>query len=166
MVAANVDDAESLKAAVRGSYGVFGVTDFWSIMDKARETQQGKNIFEACKAENVKHFVFSSLPSADKMSSGRYKHVDHFDSKADVDEYVDANKGDMITSSFQPAMFASVSANAQVQDGVPTLALPFPSEDMAWPVLDPRRDTGKFVMGLFEGASSANGIKVHGATTW
>ena len=73
MVAANVDDAEALKAAVRGSYGVFGVTDFWSIMDKARETQQGKNIFEACKAEKVKHFVFSSLPSADKMSGGKYK---------------------------------------------------------------------------------------------
>ena len=79
MVAANVDDAEALKAAVRGSYGVFGVTDFWSIMDKARETQQGKNIFEACKAENVKHFVFSSLPSADKMSGGKYKVPDLLD---------------------------------------------------------------------------------------
>lgn len=46
MVKAELDDLESLKAAVKGSYGVFGVTDFWSIMDKQREIQQGKNIFE------------------------------------------------------------------------------------------------------------------------
>ena len=34
LVKGNLDDPESLKAAVKGSYGVFGVTDFWAVMDK------------------------------------------------------------------------------------------------------------------------------------
>lgn len=102
MVRGELDDVESLKTAVKGSHGVFGVTDFWSILDKEREIQQGKNLFEASKAEGVKHFVFSSLNSAEKMSGGKYKNVDHFDSKAIAGEYIEANKGYMITSHFMP----------------------------------------------------------------
>lgn len=102
MVKANLDDVESLKTAVKGSYGVFGVTDFWAVLDKNIEIQQGKNLFEACKADGVKHYVFSALRSAEKMSQGKLKHVDHFDSKADVAEHIEANKGDMIASYFMP----------------------------------------------------------------
>jgi hypothetical protein len=29
MVKGELDDMESLKTAIKGSYGVFGVTDFW-----------------------------------------------------------------------------------------------------------------------------------------
>ena len=102
MVKADLDDLESLKTAVKGSYGVFGVTDFWSIMDKEREIKQGKNLFEACKSQGVTHFVFSALPYAEKITNGVLKHVDHFDSKAIVGEYIEANKGDMIASYCMP----------------------------------------------------------------
>ena len=102
MVKADLNDVESLKAAIRGSYGVFGVTDFWSIHSKELEIQQGKNLFEACKAVGVKHFVFSSLPHATKLTEGVLQHLAHFDSKATVQEFVEANKGDMIASYFRP----------------------------------------------------------------
>lgn len=102
MVQANVDDAASLSTAIKGSYGVFGVTDFWSILDKEREIRQGKNIFDACKENGVKHFVWSALPNAEKITEGKLKHVDHFDSKAIVAEYVEQNKGDMISSHCMP----------------------------------------------------------------
>jgi len=104
MVQGELSDLESLKKAVAGSYGVFGVTDFWAVMNKDIEMQQGKNIFEAVKSAGVKHYVWSSLPYAAKLTNGRLMHVDHFDSKAIVEEYVEANKGDLIASYVMPAM--------------------------------------------------------------
>lgn len=167
MVQAELDDPSSLKTAIKGSYGVFGVTDFWSILDKAREIQQGKNIFEAAKAENVKHLVFSSLPYAEKLTKSELKHVDHFDGKAQVAEYVEANKGDMIVSFVMPAMFLSaVKGQVQAVEGTPTLAMPFPSDSIAWPLIDPRRDLGKYAMAAFEGGSAADGVHVHAVSTW
>ena len=167
MVQAELDNLESLKTAVKGSYGVFGVTDFWSVMDKNREVQQGKNIFEACKTENVTHFVFSTLPHVIKLTNGALKHVEHFDGKAEVREYAEAHKGDLSVSYFMPAMFLSyVPQLVKVIEGTPTLSLPYPSDSIAWPLLDPRRDSGRFVLGLFEAGSKANGVAVNGVSTW
>ncbi|KXT17168.1 hypothetical protein AC579_316 [Pseudocercospora musae] len=168
MAKADLDDISSLKTAMEGVYGVFGVTDFWSLMDKNREIHQGKNIFEAAKETGVKHLVWSSLPNAEKVSGGDLKHVDHFDGKALVEEYIEENKGNMIASYFLPAMFITF-AKTQInpgQDGKPTLAMPFPSDDVAWPLIDPRRDGSKYVMGLFEGGANANGARAHGVSTW
>ncbi|KAK4507014.1 hypothetical protein PRZ48_000748 [Zasmidium cellare] len=167
VVKGELDDLDSLKKAIKGSYGVFGVTDFWSILDKQREIQQGKNIFEAAKAEKVRHFVFSSLPYAEKLTNGELKHVDHFDSKAQVEEYAEANKGDMISSYVMPAMFINFAKTmVKAVEGTPTLAMPFPSDDIAWPLIEPRRDLGKYVVAVFEGASKANGVRVHAVSTW
>ena len=104
MVQGDLNDLTALKAAVRGSYGVFGVTNFWDkdVMVKEIEIQQGMNIFEACRAESVTHYVFSSLPYAEKLTEGVLSHVHHFDSKAIVAEYVEKNKGSMIASYFMP----------------------------------------------------------------
>ncbi|KAF2172915.1 hypothetical protein M409DRAFT_49426 [Zasmidium cellare ATCC 36951] len=167
VVQGELDDLESLKKAVKGSYGVFGVTDFWSILDKQREIRQGKNIFDAAKAENVHHFVFSSLPYAEKLTKGELKHVDHFDSKAQVAEYAEANKGDMISSYVMPAMFIDFAKTmVNVVEGKPTLAMPFPSDDIAWPLIEPRRDLGKYVLAVFEAEFKANGVHVHAVSTW
>lgn len=105
VVQAELNDVESLKKAVKGSYGVFGVTDFWSLLDKQKEIQQGKNIFEACKAKGVRHFIFSTLPWAEKITDGVLKNVDHFDSKAEVGEFIEENKGDMMASYVMPGKF-------------------------------------------------------------
>ena len=102
MVQADLNDVDSMKTAVKGSYGVFGVTDFWSVMSKDIEIQQGKNIFEACQAEGVKHYIFSTLPYAEKITNGALNRVDHFDSKAIVAEHVEAKKGSMIASYYMP----------------------------------------------------------------
>ena len=73
-------------------------------MSKEIEVQQGKNIFEACRAEMVAHYVFSALPYVEKLTEGVLKNVEHFDGKAMVAEYVEANKGSMVTSYFMPGM--------------------------------------------------------------
>jgi hypothetical protein len=167
VVKGDLDDVESLKTAVAGSYGVFGVTDFWSIMSKSREIQQGKNILAACKAADVKHLVFSALPHVSKLSDGKWKNVEHFDGKAEIKLAVEADKGNMIASYYMPAMFLDELKNLIKDHGEgPTLALPYPDENIPWPLVAPRKDSGKYVMGLFEAGDKANGIEVQGVSAW
>jgi hypothetical protein len=165
IVRADLDDFESIKAAVSGSYGVFSVTDFWSLNNKAREIQQGKNVFLASQAADVKHLVYSSLPHVAELSKGKYTKVAHFDGKAVVKDFIEEKKGSLVTSYFMPAMFIDKSL-INVFDGVPTVSLPFSDENFAWPLLAPRSDTGKWVMGLFEAGAKANGQAVQGVSTW
>lgn len=57
LVEADINDLESVKKAVRGSHGVFAVTNFWDDMQnlsKEKELKQGKNLVDASKAEGVK----------------------------------------------------------------------------------------------------------------
>ena len=186
MIRANLDDPDSLRTAVRGAHGVFGVTDFWAVMSKDIEIRQGLNIFEACQAEGVQHFVWSSLPYAEKLTGGVLSHVDHFDSKAMVEEEIEKRKGGMVVSYFMPgkclltrclreikrtderlAMFINVmKSNIRLVDGTLTLGMPFPSEDIAWPLFVPQHDAGSYVMGLFEGGSEANGAHAHAVSVW
>lgn len=167
MIKADVDDAESVNTAVKGSYGVFGVTDFWSIMDKQREIKQGKNIFDASREAGVQHLVWSALPYAEKITDGALKHVEHFDSKAIVAEYAEENKGSMWVSHVMPAQFGdALTRMTRVHEGQAVLMMPFPSDSIAWPLIFPRRDYGKWVMGAFEAGEKANGAFVNAISTW
>ncbi|KAI7152264.1 hypothetical protein KC349_g9043 [Hortaea werneckii] len=167
MVQADLNDVGSLQRAMEGAYGAFGVTDFWAVMSKEIEFQQGRNLFEAAKAAGVTHYVWSSLPWAERLMGGVLMHVDHFDSKAMVEEYVEANKGGMVVSYYMPAMFLTmIKTLVKAVDGTPMLSVPFPSDSIAWPLVDVRRDGGKYVMGLFEAGEKANGTEVHAVSTW
>ena len=166
---ADTNDAESVKAAVRGSYGVFAVTDYWQSKSKAIEIQQGKNIVDACKAEDVKHLIWSTLPHVGKMTNGELSKVEHFESKAEVAEYAEQVKGDMLVSYFMPGYFMSNLTKQFKPDektGVPTLTLPWNAETTWVPMLDIQRDTGLFTMGLIEAGQSANGVYVQGVSEW
>ena len=104
---ADINDAESVKAAVRASYGVFAVTNYWESMSKSTEFQQGKYIVDACKAEGVKHLVWSTLPHVGKLTDGELAKVEHFESKAEMAEYAEQVKGDMMVSYLMPGYFIS-----------------------------------------------------------
>ena len=84
VVKGDLGDAPSLRPALQGCYGVFGVTNFWEHF--AKEYEHGKNLVDAVAAANVEHFVFSTLPPAKKISGGELD-VPHFDLKAELEEY-------------------------------------------------------------------------------
>ena len=64
-------------------------------------------------------------------------------------------------------MFINAPAGfARMNNGKPTISLPFPNENIAWPLIAPRRDGGKYVMALFEGGKEADGARVHAVSTW
>lgn len=52
-------------------------------------------------------------------------------------------------------------------DGKQTLQMPFAnSPSISWPFIEPHTDSGKYVFGLFEAGSSANGKFVHAVSAW
>ena len=89
VVEASLDDPETLKSAVAGSYGVFLVTNYWEYMDKAREIKQGKDAADASKEAGVQHFIYSGLELV-KDITGR--ECPHFDGKGEVEKYLDEIK--------------------------------------------------------------------------
>lgn len=51
-------------------------------MNFGKEVEDGKRIVDAAKAAGVSHFIWSGLEPVSQVSGGKYKHVEHFDSKA------------------------------------------------------------------------------------
>jgi hypothetical protein len=66
------------------------------------------------------------------------------------------------------AMFLSFIKNLirGGQDGTPHMTMPFPSDSILWPFIDPPQDGGKYIMGFFEGGSKANGVRVNVVSCW
>ena len=84
VVEGNLDDRASLRAALEGIYGVFGVTNFWEHFDK--EAEQGRNLINAVAGADVEHLVYSSLPPIANATGGALRSP-HFDIKAEHEEY-------------------------------------------------------------------------------
>jgi len=83
VVQGDLDDPASLRAALEGCYGAFGVTNFWEHF--AKEEEQGRNLVNAVAESKVEHFIFSTLPPIEKETNGALKSP-HFDLKAEHEE--------------------------------------------------------------------------------
>ena len=80
----DLNDKASLKAAVDGCYGVFGLTNFWEHFEK--EYDLGVNLIDAVANANVQHFVLHTLADYSQLSNGKYP-VPHCDMKAALKRY-------------------------------------------------------------------------------
>lgn len=159
VVAANIDEVESLKKAFAGAHGVFGVTFFWDHFDPVKETAQAKGMADAAKAVGVKHFIWSSLEDTRNFMKlddtrmptlhGKYK-VPHFDSKGEVDTYF-AQIGlpaTVLWTSFYWENFIYFGMGPQkMPDG--SLALVIPMGDKKLPGIA-AEDIGKCALGIFQ----------------
>lgn len=76
------DDASSLAEAMEGVYGVFSVQNFWQV-GYDREVSQGKRVADEAARAGVRHFVYSSVGSADQNTG-----ISHFDSKYEVEQHL------------------------------------------------------------------------------
>lgn len=84
IVEGDLGDIESLKNAMSGCYGVFGLTNFWEHFEG--EALHGKNLIKAVHASGISHFVFSTLPDYHKLSGGKFS-VPHCDIKAWLENF-------------------------------------------------------------------------------
>lgn len=60
----------------------------WEQSSLEVEIAQGIAVADACVKFGVKLLIWSSLPSVTKMSNGKVTGVNHFESKALVEEYI------------------------------------------------------------------------------
>ncbi|KAK5054007.1 hypothetical protein LTR84_001969 [Exophiala bonariae] len=174
VVQGDLDDKASLLKAFKGAYGVFGTTDFWgpvfdpSSKSKLKDGQkineyafdievaQAKNIAEAAaETEGLQRFVSSALPNVNECTSGRLKHVYHFDSKAVVVEYIKkslpelARKMSVIYIGSYMTNWGQGLQPKQKSDGTWHLSL-VGKGDTPIPLLFTAKDTGILVRSLLE----------------
>jgi uncharacterized protein YbjT (DUF2867 family) len=95
VVAADLDDVESLNRAFAGAYGAFCLTNFWEHFSPEKEFTQANHMAKAAKHAGLKHVIWSTLEdtrkwvplSDNRMPTllGKYK-VAHFDAKGEADK--------------------------------------------------------------------------------
>lgn len=165
VVAADLDDVESLKAAFRDSYGAFCVTNFWEHFSPEKEKAQAANLAEAAAAEDLSHVIWSTLEDTrkwvpledDRMPTlmDNYK-VPHFDAKGESDARF-AESGVpttyLLTSFYWDNLIGFGMEPKRGEDG--NLAFYLPMGDAKLPGIA-AEDIGKCAYGIFkEGADFA-----------
>ncbi len=82
VVQADLDDLASVKRALEGAWGVFAVQNTWEA-GVAREEEQGKRLAELARKAGVRHYVYSSVGSAQRKTG-----IPHFENKWRIEETV------------------------------------------------------------------------------
>ena len=159
VVAANVDDAESLKRAFGGAYGTFCVTAFWEHFSPERELAQATAMAQAAKETGIQHAIWSTLENTRKWVPvsdnrmptlmGKYK-VPHFDAKGEADEVftrLGVPTTFLLTSFYWDNFIYFGMGPKKGPDG--KLAITLPMGDKKLPGIA-AEDIGKCALGIFK----------------
>jgi len=122
LVAADLDDPETLRAAFSGVSGVFAMNTPGRDQRVDVEVRHGHAIADAAAAAGVPHVVYSSVGGAE-----RHTGVPHFDNKGDVEEYLVARG--LSTTFVRPVFFMdnfALYAAPPMEDGTLVVRLPLP----------------------------------------
>src|SRR5437660_2155907 len=82
VVKGDLDDEATLRTALAGAWGVFGVQNTWEA-GVEREEVQGKRLATLAREAGVEHYVYTSVGSAHRQTG-----VPHFDNKWRIEEAV------------------------------------------------------------------------------
>ncbi len=159
VVAADVDDPESLKRAFQGAHAAFCVTFFWAHFSPEKEMAQAANLANAAKQAGVGHVIWSTLEdtrrrvplSDNRMPTlmGKYK-VPHFDAKGESDHFF-SDLGlpvtFLLTSFFWDNFIQSGMGPRKGPDG--KLAITLPMGDKKLPGIA-AEDIGNCAYGIFK----------------
>jgi len=169
VVAADVDDLESLKKAFAGAYGAFCVTFYWAHFSPEKELAQATAMAQAAKHGGLKHVIWSTLEdtrkwvplSDNRMPTlmGKYK-VPHFDAKGEADQVfigLGLPVTILLTSFYWDNFIYFGSGPKKGPDG--KLALTFPLDDKKMPGIA-AEDIGKCAYGIFKKGSEFIGKTV------
>ncbi|HUL53745.1 MAG TPA: NmrA/HSCARG family protein [Opitutaceae bacterium] len=159
VVAADIDDVESLKRAFGGAYGAYCVTFFWAHFSPEKELAEAKAMAEAARYVGLRHVIWSSLedtrrwvPLSDSRMPtlmGKYK-VPHFDAKGEANQAFTALNlpVTILLTSFYWDNFIHFGMGPKTgPDG--RLAITFPMGDKKLPGIA-AEDIGRCAYGIFK----------------
>jgi uncharacterized protein YbjT (DUF2867 family) len=157
VVAADLDDKDSLTKAFTGAYGAYCLTNFWEHMSGAKETAQAKNLAEACKSAQIKHAIWSTFEDTRKALGDpsiptlqeKYK-VPHFDAKADANHFftdLGVPTTFLYTSFYWENLIAFGAGPKKGPDGKLVFTLPMGNKKLPGIAAE---DIGKFAYGVFK----------------
>jgi uncharacterized protein YbjT (DUF2867 family) len=159
VVAADLDDAQSLERAFAGAYGAYCLTNFWEHFSPEREIAQAGHMAQAAKAAGLQHVIWSTLDDTrklvpledDRMPTlmGKYK-VPHFDAKGEADQlFRDAGVPTtfLLTVFYWDNLIHFGAGPKRGADG--KLALAYPMDDKKLPAIA-AEDIGKCAYGIFK----------------
>ncbi|MCS3798004.1 NmrA/HSCARG family protein [Niastella sp. OAS944] len=169
VVAADIDDRQSVENALRGAYGAFFVTFFWAHFSPEKEKAEAAIFVEAAKKTDLKHAIWSTLedvreyiPLNDQRMPtlhGEYK-VPHFDGKGESDKlFIEAGiPTTFLLASFYWDNFIYFGAGPKRgEDGKLALTLPIGNAKMAGIAAE---DIGKCAYGIFKKGTEMVGKRV------
>lgn len=169
VVAADIDDLESLKRAFKGAYGAYCVTFFWAHFSAEKEIAEAGAMARAAKDAGLQHVIWSTfedtrkwVPLSDNRMptlQGKYK-VAHFDGKAEANHlFTDLGvQTTFLLTSFYWENFIYFGAGPKKgPDG--KLALTFCLGDKKMPGMA-SEDIGKYAYGIFKRGSEFIGKTV------
>jgi uncharacterized protein YbjT (DUF2867 family) len=159
VVAANIDDMQSMKQALENAYGAYFVTFFWDHFSPEKEMAEARNMAEAAKEAGLKHVIWSTLEDTRKWVPlddnrmptlmGKYK-VPHFDAKGESDQYfIDLKVPTtfMMASFYWDNFIYFGSGPKKGPDGKLYLTFPLDDKKMAGIAAE---DIGKCAYGIFK----------------
>jgi uncharacterized protein YbjT (DUF2867 family) len=159
VVAANIDDRETVAKALAGAYGAYFVTFYWAHFSPEKELEEAKKMAEAAKEAELQHVIWSTLEDTrkwvpiedDSMPTlmGKYK-VPHFDAKGEADQFfIDFGvPTTFLRASFYWDNFIYFgSGPKRGEDGILYLTLPLGDKKMAGIAAE---DIGKCAYGIFK----------------
>jgi len=159
VVAADVDDSQSLQRAFAGAYGAFCVTFFWDHMSAEREIAEARLMAQAAKHAGLQHVIWSTFEDTRKLVplsdnrmptlQGKYK-VAHFDGKAEANAAfteLGVPTTFLLTSFYWENMIYGGAGPKKGPDG--KLAITFPMGDKKLPGIA-SEDIGKCAYGILK----------------
>jgi uncharacterized protein YbjT (DUF2867 family) len=159
VVAADIDDEQSIADALQDAYGAYFVTFYWAHFSPEKEISEGRNLASAANAAGIRHVVWSTLedtrqwvPLTDHRMPTlmvNYK-VPHFDSKGSANQEF-TQRGvptTFLLTSFYWENFIHFGMGPKPgPDG--KLAITFPLGDKKMPGIA-TEDIGKCAYGIFK----------------
>lgn len=159
VVAADLDNPETLERAFAGAFGAFCVTNFWEHFSPEREFVQAGNMARAAKKTGIQHLIWSTLEdtrrhvplSDNRMPTlmGKYK-VPHFDAKGEADQlFRDSGVPTtlLLTVFYWDNLVYFGAGPKRGPDG--KLAIAYPMGDKKLPAIA-AEDIGKCAYGIFK----------------
>jgi len=159
VVAADIDNVDSLKRAFAGVHGAYCVTFFWAHLSPEKELAEAQAMAEAAQHASLRHVIWSSLedtrqwvPLSDSSMPtlmGKYK-VPHFDAKGEANQAFTRLKLPvtiLLTSFYWDNFIHFGMGPKKGPDG--KLALTFPMGDKKLPGIA-AEDIGRCAYGIFK----------------